>query len=158
VVVFVMMADEDGDAVLVMVSMDWHFDIVRLALFDGGGRQVEWEAGSSARDKWYLRCDLGKYRSSDGVDKPSRREEGGKVWREMHVGEEEMGGTLYTRERRSVIQRRLERQRQGMKDARRVNEANQSLQTAMSGWGSLATATTTTTTRTTRSPEEEGTL
>jgi len=32
-----MMADEDGDAVLVMVSMDGHFDIVRLALFNRGG-------------------------------------------------------------------------------------------------------------------------
>jgi len=93
-----MMADEDGDAVLVMVSMDGHFDIVRLALFDRGGRQVEWEAGSSTRDNGYLRCDLGKYRSSDSVDKPDRREEGGKVGGETHVGEEEMG-VRCTRER-----------------------------------------------------------
>ena len=30
-------ADEDGDAMLVMVSMDRYFDIVGLALFDRGG-------------------------------------------------------------------------------------------------------------------------
>ena len=86
-----MVANEDGDAMLVMVSMDGHFDIVRLALFDWGSRQVEWEAGSSARDKWYLRCDLGNHCSSDGVHKPDRREEGGKVWSGTHVGKEEMG-------------------------------------------------------------------
>ena len=86
-----MVADEDGDTMLVMVSMDRHFDIVRLALFDWGGRQVKWEARPNARDKGNLGWDLGKYRGSDGVDDPDRREEGGKVWREMHVGEEEMG-------------------------------------------------------------------
>jgi hypothetical protein len=97
-VVLVVVADEDGDAMLVMVSMDGYFDIVRLTLFDWVGRQVEWAASSSASgasgDKGYLRCDLGdlgKYRSSDSVDKPDRREEGGKVGREMHVEEEEMG-------------------------------------------------------------------
>ncbi len=93
-------ADEDGDAMFVMVSMDRHFDIVRLALFYWGGRQVEWEATSSARDKGNLGWDLRKYRSSDGVDDPDRREERGKVWREMHVGKEEMGVRCTREERR----------------------------------------------------------
>ena len=84
-------ADEDGDTMLVMVSMDRHFYIVRLALFDWEGPHVGWEARSSVRDKGNLGWDLGKYRSSDGVGDPDRRDEGGKVWREMHVGEEEMG-------------------------------------------------------------------
>lgn len=101
-----MVADEDGDAMLVMVSMNRHFDIMRLALFDRGSRQVEWKAGSSAGEQRNVGCDLGKYRSSDGVDEPDRREEGGKVWREMHVGKEEMG-VRCTREEGRVLQRRL---------------------------------------------------
>jgi hypothetical protein len=34
-VVLVVVTDEDGDAVFVMVGMYGHLDIVRLALFDG---------------------------------------------------------------------------------------------------------------------------
>jgi len=60
--VLAVVANEEGNAVLVMVSMDGHFNIVRLALLDGACRRVEWEAGSSAGGgkgyKGYLRCNL----------------------------------------------------------------------------------------------------
>lgn len=108
VVVLVMVADEDGHAMLVMVSMNRYFDIVRLAFFDWRGWQVEWEAGSSARHQGSLGCDLGKYRSSDSVDEPDRIEEGGKVWREMHVGKEEMEVRCTREERRECYNGGLE--------------------------------------------------
>ena len=34
------MANEDGDTMCVMMGMDGHFDIVRLALFKRGGLRV----------------------------------------------------------------------------------------------------------------------
>ena len=36
-VALMVVTDEDGDAMLVMVSLDGHLDIVWLALFDRGG-------------------------------------------------------------------------------------------------------------------------
>ena len=44
-----MVANEDGDAMLVMVSMDGHFDIMRLALFNRGGLWLKSEVGSTTR-------------------------------------------------------------------------------------------------------------
>jgi len=96
-----MVADEDGHAMLVMMGMDGHFDIVRLALFDKRGLRRQWEVGRSTRgDGEDLRWDLGKDRSSGDVEEPDGREEGGKVWSEMHVKEEEMGVRCRQEERR----------------------------------------------------------
>lgn len=115
----VVMANEDGDTMLVMMSMDGHFDIVRLALFDRGGLRVTLEAGSSTRgDERYLECNLGEDRRLHNVDEPDGKEDGSKASGE-HIGEEEMGRC--TREEQRVLQRRLERRRQGTKGAQRVN-------------------------------------
>jgi hypothetical protein len=43
---------------------------------------------------------LRKYRSSDDVDEPANREEGGKIGEVMHVREEEMGVRCTREERR----------------------------------------------------------
>ena len=99
--VLVVVANEDGDAVLVMMGMDRHLDIMGLALFDREGLRFEWEAGWNTRgNRGYLGWNLGKDRSSDDVDEPDGREEGGKGWRETHVGEEEMGVRCTREERR----------------------------------------------------------
>ena len=45
-VMLVVVTDEDGDAMLVMVGMDGHLDIVGVALSNGGGLWVGLEAGS----------------------------------------------------------------------------------------------------------------
>ena len=92
VMVLVVMTNEDGDAVLVVMGMDGHFDIMRLALLDREGLHFEWEAGWNTRgNRGNLRWNLGKDRSSSDMDEPDGREEGGEVRRQMHVGEEEMG-------------------------------------------------------------------
>ena len=49
-VMFVVVADEDGDAMLVMVGMYRYLDIVRLSLFGGSASlRVESEAGSTTK-------------------------------------------------------------------------------------------------------------
>ena len=40
--VLVVVTNEDGDAVLVVMGMDGHFDIMRLALLDREGLHFEW--------------------------------------------------------------------------------------------------------------------
>ena len=78
--VLMVMADENGDAVLMMMGMDGHFDIMRLALFDREALRFEWEAGWNTRgNREYLVWNLGKDCSSSDVDEPDGREEGGKV-------------------------------------------------------------------------------
>jgi hypothetical protein len=122
----VVVADEDGDAMFVMMGMYGHTDIVRVALFDGGALRVELGVDSRVRrNKGYLECNLGKDSGPGDVDEGYGREERGEVRGEMHVGEEEMG-VRCTREEERVVQRRLERQRQGT-GTKRKRGANQSL-------------------------------
>jgi hypothetical protein len=108
VVVLAVMADENGNAVLVVVGMDGHLDIMRFALFDGG-LLIELGRSESARgDKTYPECNLGDDRSADDMGDGGGSEEGGKVWREMHGGEEEMGVRCTREERRECYNGGLE--------------------------------------------------
>jgi hypothetical protein len=101
VVMLAVMADENGNAMLVVVGMEGYFDIMRFALFDGGGLLIELGRSESARgDKTYPECNLREDRSADDMDDGDGSEEGGKVWREMHDGEEEMGVRCTREERR----------------------------------------------------------